>query len=134
MGYNDAENVFLTCNGDTKTLLTYPLEVEGYACAIIEISGRLEKYNNGKKTKKEDELFLCSDICKEVYVNGKKLPALRQILRSPTGNIQQISNPTWLRVLRPTITSIRLYITNANGEIQSFQSGWLQCSLLFINP
>ena len=132
MGISEVESVFLKCDGDTKTFLTNPLEIEGYACGVMEISGNLDKYKNGQKRKKQDQLFLCSDICKEVFVNGIKLPVLRQILRSPSGNILQISNIVWLKVLRPTITSIRLYITNEIGEVQSFNGGWLQCSVLFI--
>ena len=129
MSYNNSEVVYLNTSGDTTHYLANSLEVEGFACGVIEVNGKIN--SSIKKTK---ELYLCSDICKGVFINGIKLPILRQIFRNSSGIIQSFNNKIWLQVMRPNISSIRLYITDENGNIISVGQNWLQCSLLFIAP
>lgn len=126
----DSEVVYLDTDGDKTHYLLNPLEVERFACALIDINGKL----NNNKLNKNDQLFLCSDICKDVVVGSIKLPVLRQLFRNSYGSVLLFNHIVWLKVIRPTITSIRLYICNEKGKIVSFDKSWLQCTLLFIPP
>ena len=118
--------VYLTTDGDKTTELPIPLEVEGYGCGVIEMTGKIK---NGFR----DRLFLCCDICEESYVNGIRLPVLRYLSRNSNGVInKQIDHVIWLRVMRPTISSIRLYIADESGQIVSVDGNKLNCTLLFI--
>lgn len=118
--------VYLSTDGDTTTDLPIPLEVEGYGCGIIEMTGRVK---NGFR----DNLYLCCDICEESYVKEIRLPVLRYINRNSNGVINRgIEHVIWLRVMRPNISSIRLYIADEFGEIQSVEGNWLNCTLLFV--
>lgn len=118
--------VYLTTDGDKTTELPIPLEVEGYGCGVIEMTGKIK---NGFR----DRLFLCCDICEESYVNGIRLPVLRYLSRNSNGVInKQIDHVIWLRVMRPTISSIRLYIADESGQIVSVEGNKLNCTLLFI--
>ena len=118
--------VYLSTNGDTTTQLPLPLEIQGYGCGVIEMTGKV--YSSEK-----EPLYLCSDICEESFVKSNKMPILRRIKRGVSGIVNSnIHNIIWLRVMRPTISSIRLYIANGNGEIISLGSEELNCTLLFI--
>ena len=118
--------VYLTTNGDTTTELPIPLEAEGYGCGIIEMTGRVK---NGFR----ENLYLCCDICEESYVKEIRLPVLRYINRNSNGMINKgIDHVIWLRVMRPNISSIRLYIADENGEIVLVEGNRLNCTLLFI--
>ena len=119
--------VYLSTEGDSTTELPLPLEVEGYGCGVVEISG---KFNS-----KKEDLFLCSDICEESFVGNNRLPILRALERRPNGVIiNQIHNVIWLKVMRPHISSIRLYIANEYGDIATLGKNKLNCTLLFIPP
>ena len=61
------------------------------------------------------------------------MPILCRIKRGASGIVNSnIHNIIWLRVMRPTISSIRLYIANGKGEIISLGNEELNCTLLFI--
>ena len=118
--------VYLFTDGDRTTDLPIPLEVEGYGCGVIEMTGKIK---NGFK----DNLYLCCDICEESYVNNIRLPVLRYLNRNSNGLINKgIDHVIWLRVMRPNISSIRLYIADENGEIVSVEGNKLNCTLLFV--
>ena len=118
--------VYLSTSGDTTTQLPLPLEMQGYGCGIIEMTGKV--YHREK-----EPLYLCSNICEESFVGNNKMPILRRIKRGASGIVNSnIHNIIWLRVMRPTISSIRLYIANGKGEIISLGSEELNCTLLFI--
>ena len=123
-----SEVVFLDTTGDTTHYLANQLEVENFDCGVVEITGKIN--NSIKKTKR---LFLCSDICKTMFVNNIKLPVIRQLIRSNSGIIQQFNNIIWIKVMRPNISSIRLYITDEYGQTIAVGESWLQCSLRFIS-
>ena len=127
MKYSKGELVYLDTDGDTLHFLASPLEVEGFDCAIIELTGKI---NGG--IKKDEPLFLCSDLCKDGFVGTIKLPVLRRIIRNSSGFIQPFLHVSWIRVMRPSITTIRLYITNIKGEIISLGNSKLTCTLLFV--
>ena len=118
--------VYLFTDGDRTTDLPIPLEVEGYGCGVIEMTGKIK---NGFK----DNLYLCCNICEESYVNNIRLPVLRYLNRNSNGLINKgIDHVIWLRVMRPNISSIRLYIADENGEIVSVEGNKLNCTLLFV--
>lgn len=119
--------VYLSTTGDTTTLLPTPLEVQGYGCGLIEISGKtIPRNENGN-------LYLCCNIVEESFVGSIKMPVLRFLKRSQSGNVNNaITHVIWLKVMRPTITSIRLYIADETGEAVSLPDTKVDCTLLFI--
>lgn len=120
--------LFLSTSGDNTLDLPLPLEVEGYGCGIIEISGRIDSL-------KSEQLFLCCDICEESFTGKTMMPILRNIKRRTNGIIiNEINHVIWLRVMRPHISSIRLYIANQFGDIIALPKNNLKCTLLFIPP
>ena len=60
------------------------------------------------------------------------MPILQAIIRRnnivTSGQLQEL---IWLKVMRPTISSIRLYIADNNGDIVSLPRNKLNCTLLF---
>ena len=117
--------VYLSTEGDTTTELPLPLEVEGYGCGVVEING---KFNSIK-----ENLYLCCNICEESFVGNNRLPMLRVLEWRPNGLItNEIYHVIWLRVMRPHISSIRLYIANEYGDIITLGKNKLNCTLLFI--
>ena len=120
------KSVYITTTGDNTIEFPVPLEVEGYGCGVVEMNGRIK---NGFR----EPLFLCCDFCEESYVNNIKMPVLRFINRNANGLLNKgIDHIIWLRVMRPSISSIRLYIADAYGKIVSVENNELSCTLLFI--
>ena len=61
------------------------------------------------------------------------MPALRSIKRKTNGMIiNYINHVIWLRVMRPHISNIRLYISDEFGEIKTVDKNKLNCTLLFV--
>ena len=48
--------------------------------------------------------------------------------------INDINHVIWLRVMRPHISNIRLYISDEFGEIKTVDKNKLNCTLLFVPP
>ena len=46
--------------------------------------------------------------------------------------INDINHVIWLRVMRPHISNIRLYISDESGEIKTVDKNKLNCTLLFV--
>ena len=119
--------LYLSTTGDSIIELPLPLEVEGFGCGVIELSGCAE-------SPKED-IFLCCDICEESFSGETMMPILRNIKRKANGFItNEINHVIWLRVMRPHINSIRLYIANKSGDFITVPKNYLKCTLLFITP
>ena len=117
--------LYLSTSGDTTTQFPTPLEVPGYRCGVIEMTGKV--FHSGK-----EPIYLCSNICEESFVGQNKMPVLRRIKRGASGiGNPDIHNVIWIHVMRPTISSIRLYISNGKGEIISLGSEELNCTFLF---
>ena len=116
--------IYITTTGDDTLELPTPLDVEGYLCGIVELAGKVVNLKG--------DLFLCSDFCEESVVGEIKLPVLRCIKRKQTGIVyNDINHVIWLQVIRPNITSIRLYIANEKGEINTVEKSKLKCTLVF---
>ena len=63
------------------------------------------------------------------------MPVLRSIKRKTNGMVNNdINHVIWLRVMRPHISNIRLYISDEHGEIKTVDQKKLKCTLLFIPP
>ena len=78
-----------------------------------------------------NNLYLCSDIVEESDVGNIKMPVLR-FLKRKNGVPVEINNVIWLRVMRPSISRIRLYIADETGKVLSLPKNTLNCTLLFI--
>ena len=118
--------LYLSCDGDTTNFLPVPLEVENYYVGLIEIHGKIDKVIS-------DNCFLCSDICEESIIGENQLPILRGIHRRQNGMIinDEMYHMIWLKVVRPHISTIQLYICNELGDVISLQKNSLTCTLLF---
>ena len=63
------------------------------------------------------------------------MPVLRSIKRKTNGMVNNdIYDVIWLRVMRPHISNICLYISDEHGEIKTVDKNKLKCTLLFIPP
>lgn len=135
--------VYLSTDGDSTTMLSTPLEVQGYGCGVIELNGKVTIPKKLLRTNSTpidnnlnvegftENLYLCSDIVEESDVGNIKMPVLRYLKRR-SGIPAQINNVIWLRVMRPSISRIRLYIADETGKILSLPKNTLNCTLLFI--
>ena len=104
--------IYITTTGDNTLELPTPLDVEGYLCGIVELAGNVVNL--------KEDLFLCCDFCEESIVGNIKLPVLCCIKRNQTEIVfNDINHVIWLKVIRPNISSIRLYIANEKGEINT---------------
>lgn len=113
---------------DKTITLAIPLKMEGYGCGLFEISGRVVNTNGQKR----NPLYLCCDICEDSNVHDTKMPVLRHLIRNANGVIQNnINNVIWLRINRPIVSSIRMYIATAEGDLASLSSCKVDCTLLF---
>lgn len=123
--------LYLSTNGDKTIELASILNVEKYGCGVVNVTGKIN--HNESNLKKTDRLFLCSDICEESFIENVKLPILCEIFRNGNGVINNdIFNIVWISILRPAISSIRLYISNFKGEIISVEESSVNCTLLIV--
>lgn len=79
-----------------------------------------------------EDLYLCCNIIQESYVGNRKMPVLRYLRRKNGNIINEINHPIWLTVMRPAISSIRLYIADDTGKVLSLPRNNLNCTLLFV--
>ena len=116
----------LQTNGDSIINFDIPLEYNGYGIGLVSVTGKLAE-------NMEKQLFLCSDIIEESFVGNKKLPVLHALRRKENGFLySNIFNILYLRIVRPTISSIRLYICDEEGQIVSLKKKHLNCTLLIV--
>ena len=128
--------VYLSTNGDQTTVLPFPLEVQGFGCGVFEMNGKVflpRNQDNGNKNKKDiGNLYLCCNIVEESFVRKIKIPVL-QCIKRKNGVITGVINKIiWLKVMRPTISTRRLYICDEQGELVSLPHNRLNCTLLFV--
>ena len=120
--------IYLSTDGDSTIEFPIPLDVKNYKCSVVDISGEVKNEQN-------KELFLCSDVCEESFIGNIKVPVLTKLKRKRTGAILgTIDHVIWLKVMRPTISSIRLYIATEEGKVVSLGKRQLQCTVLFSKP
>ena len=57
------KTVYLSRDGDSTTVLPYPLEVHEYGCGVIEINWKILRVKNGGKQELNNtNLYLCCNI------------------------------------------------------------------------
>lgn len=124
--------LYLSTSGDDTIVLPNPLEFYD-RCALVEINGKISprKKNGNLKDSNNNNLYLCCNIVEESLVGKVKMPVLRVINRKNGTIINEINNLLWLKVMRPNILSIRLYICDEFGEIVSVARNKLNCTLVF---
>ena len=98
-----------------------------------ELKDQSLEQNNNHDDGFTNNLYLCSDIVEESDVGNIKMPVLRSLKRK-NGIPVEINNVVWLRVKRPSISRIRLYIADDRGKVFSLPKNTLNCTLLFIPP
>lgn len=121
---------------DKTTTLAVPIQCEGYGCGLVEVGGKVvsKDINNNRENRNRENLFLCCDICEDSNVQTVKMPVIRQLHRNPNGVLtNSIENIIWLKVNRPEVTTIRMYIANSDGNLASLSSYRLNCMLLFVS-
>ena len=110
-----------------------PTGEEGQIPPCEELKDQSLEQNNDDDDGFTNNLYLCSDIVEESDVGNIKMPVLHS-LRRKNGIPAEINNVIWLRVMRPSISRIRLYITDETGKVFSLPKNTLNCTLLFIPP
>ena len=71
--------LYLSTTGDTTTVFPFPLELQGYGCAVIEMNGKIQSPRrdmNGPY----DNLYLCCNIVEESLAGDVKMPILQNII------------------------------------------------------
>ena len=109
-----------------------PTGEEGQIPPCEELKDQLLEQNNDDDGF-TNNLYLCSDIVEESDVGNIKMPVLHSLKRK-NGIPAEINNVIWLRVMRPSISRIRLYIADETGKVFSLPKNTLNCTLLFIPP
>ena len=118
----------LDTDGDTTIIYKNPLEYEGYGIGLVKVSGKIKIQSNS-------DLFLCCDLIEESFIGNEKFPVLYPLEREENGKITcDIYKVLYLRIIRPSITSIRLYIIDKKGKVVSLAKNYLRCTLLIIPP
>jgi hypothetical protein len=125
------KSAYFSTEGDTTISLQSPLELENYACGLTKISGKIDTSNGMYKKK----IYLCCDMIEESLVEKTTMPVLHKIETNNYGKIDDtINHVIWLSIIRPTITSIRLYICDEHQKVVSLSKSLVNCTLLFIPP
>lgn len=123
--------LFLKTEGDTVNTLADIIHLnprKSYGIGLFGLYGKLTRNN------KDDNLYLCCDIISQAHVGSIKLPCLDIIKSKEKSGALSLSIPKimWLNIVRYKISTIRLYITDENGEIASLKTCQLNCKLLII--
>ena len=101
--------LYLSTNGDTTTVLPYPLELQGYGCAVIDMNGKITSPKSGSNGP-YDNLYLCCNIVEEPLVENVKMPILQTIIqRNNIVSPGQIHNLIWLKVKTQHIKHKAIY-------------------------
>lgn len=120
---------YLKTTGDSTITLAERLDIENYACGLMDVSGQLIPENDENF---EEEYFLCSSISEDVFVNNTKLPVLRRLKFKKSNGIvnSMFRKIIWLKVISEPISKINIYITDSKGKRVSFRGKGLVCTLL----
>ncbi len=113
--------------------LPVTLFMEGKGCALFELRGRVAPFTSVP-------LYMCIDSIENSVIGPKLLPILRRVrLKRIKGNARQavtiehvFSKMLWLPVNRSPVEEIRVYLSDANGQVPSFDECHLTCTLVCI--
>lgn len=114
-------------------LVHLPVEISGFqkGCALFEISGNVYPYI-------DDVLYLCVDFIDESIIGPKMIPILRRIRLHPNKNgsggfIDHTFNKMlWISCNRSPIKELRVYISDAQGNLPPFVDCHIKCTLVII--
>ena len=137
--------LYLLCKGDTETALPVTVKLHKMGLGLFEIVGYFQTQDTGP-------WYLCCDVIYHSVVGEKLLPVLRELKmtippslkkkkRVPKIEVDDVKIPTWkineifakpiyvpCRVTE--VNNFRLYILDKNGNVPSFTSCRLSCTLL----
>jgi hypothetical protein len=121
--------IHATFNSSNSTIeLSRAIDLKGYGVGVLHVSGFLKNWDW-----KSEALYLCGDVCQDSYLNNVMHPILCPLSKGAGGGaVLDVTNPVWLKLIRERITSVRLYVVNAKGEMKSFDDSFLKCTLVFI--
>ena len=117
--------------GNQQVILPKSLEMEGKGCALFEITGRCSPYT-------DIPLFLCTDFIENSTAGLKMLPVLRRIKMSPDSESEEgvfdqiFSKMLWLPTNRTPLDEVRVYISDEEGKVMSFDYCNISCTLVCI--
>lgn len=131
--------LYLTLEGPDVTihLDDFGIEMNNKMCGLFSLYGTLNLRDFASLSSLKKRLFLCSDLVqnKSILSGGRRLPVLREIfLGSGTGKIQMdFSKVLWLDTSDNVLRSVRMYITDGEGNIPAVAACSLTCTLLLFD-
>lgn len=145
MSYNSVKCYLKTTGNTVNHVFAIPQDFTAYSCTVIQVSGDVVLEKLGKTRSKQQQpgyspLYLCCDICEHSFLGGLdseiplKLPILLELppLEGFVGNRDLFMNRLlWVGVNNNRVNDIRLYIVDEFGNIPSFETCKLRCTLLF---
>lgn len=121
------EVVYTRMNSSETTInLPRHIYLENMGCALFEMKGQIKPST--------DSLFLCADFIQESSVGSHILTVLRRLDVDEEGFINKAYDRLlYLPCNGKYISDIKLFITDEQGHIPSFNNCHLDCTLLFID-
>lgn len=107
-------------NVDFRYNFQETMELKGaWCCALVEIV----------LSQRENPVTICCDVISHCYINDKKLPVLRRIMKKV--QYQEFAHKQYIPVISQRFNSIRIFILNDSGELLPVSSGRVKCTLHF---
>ena len=115
-------------------LVQLPIDISGdqKGCALFEISGRVYPHV-------DEAMFLCVDFIEESIIGRKMMPILRRILLHPDPLISggatidhTFDKMLWVPCNRSKIKELRVYLSDARGNLPPFVRCHINCTLVII--
>lgn len=102
-----------------KVHLSFPLSLNGnWKVALTEF--RADNQSRSRPMKKENVVYIYSDICKESIVHGTEQPLLRLLnMNKPKRWDYMLETPYYLPVKRKELREFEIYIKSADGAFAS---------------
>ena len=112
-------------SSDEEIQLPASVNLSGHIIALMDVVGRIEPTP-------EKPIYICSDIVEESIVQKNVLPVLRCTRFDRPRINTEFVKMLYLRPRRTDVSSLRLYITDLQGRVMSFDKCRLNCTLLLI--
>lgn len=126
--------VINSSSSNFTTQLSKPLTLNGnWTCSLIKFS--YPKLEMSKLASKPECIFICTDICEDSFVGNSNLPYIAIDFIYDKKKNKAMTIVDYMIVLKPKIrktliSHIKMYISDENGKILSFQSGEASYTLL----
>ena len=96
-----------------------PQTLEGaFTCALLEFFS--QSLNN-------EELYVYCDICESSLTRDRMLPLIRIV-----PEVGEVNIPYFLKITRPIVQRIRIYIRDRDYKIPDYDIGPIRCTLGFV--